>query len=57
MPAAFSELVIEGWSSASSTTVPPCGPLVMLTTSLLPVMVMTTSWVVVEPWPSFTVTV
>jgi hypothetical protein len=29
----------------------------MVTTSLVPVMVITTSWVVVEPWLSSTVTV
>jgi hypothetical protein len=52
-----SESVSEGVVSASSTTEPACGPLVMVTTSLVPVMVITTSWVVVEPLLSSTVTV
>jgi len=43
--------------SASSVTAPLSTAAVMVGASLLPVMVMVTSWVVVPPWPSSTVTV
>ena len=57
VPAAVSKSVGDGVVGASSTTAPVWAPDVIETTSLVPVMVIVTTFVAVEPWPSSTVTV